>query len=76
MRAIQANGQPAFAAWFRSRSMPAAPWAPHSLHVLSVDHEGISRITLFVGANVTRLFESSGLPATLADDPAPDLMAD
>jgi RNA polymerase sigma-70 factor (ECF subfamily) len=72
MRAIEANGQPAFAAWFRSRSAPTAPWAAHSLHVLSVDEQGISRITLFVGSNVTRLFESFALPTILADEPASD----
>jgi len=75
MKAIEANGQPAFAAYFRSRAKPTAPWAAHSLHVLSVDDEGISRITLFVGANVTRLFDAFGLPASLADAPAPDRSA-
>jgi RNA polymerase sigma-70 factor (ECF subfamily) len=68
MQAIQANGEPAFAAYFRSRSAPGAPWAAHSLHVLSLDDAGIARITLFVGPNVTRLFEAFDLPASLADD--------
>jgi RNA polymerase sigma-70 factor (ECF subfamily) len=72
MKAIEANGQPAFAAYFRSRTLPAAPWAAHSLHVLSVDGEGISRITLFVGATVTRLFDAFGLPTSLADGAAAD----
>jgi RNA polymerase sigma-70 factor (ECF subfamily) len=72
MKAIEANGQPAFAAWFRSRAAPTAPWAAHSLHVLSIDEQGISRITLFVGANVTRLFDAFGLPKSLADDAAAD----
>jgi RNA polymerase sigma-70 factor (ECF subfamily) len=75
MQAIAANGQPAFAAYFRSRAAPAAPWAAHSLHVLSVDDAGISRITLFVGANVTRLFDAFGLPTSLADGPATEVMA-
>lgn len=65
MKAIRANGAPGFATYFRSHSAPMAPLAAHSLHVLSVDADEISRITLFVGGNVTRLFDAFGLPRTI-----------
>lgn len=67
MKEIHANGEPGFAAYFRSHSSKTAPLAAHSLHVVSVDADGISRITLFVGGNVTRLFDAFGLPATITD---------
>jgi RNA polymerase sigma-70 factor (ECF subfamily) len=73
MKEIRANGEPGFAAYFRSRSSPMAPLAAHSLHVVSVDADGISRMTLFVGGNVTRLFDAFGLPTTIADAASPTL---
>jgi RNA polymerase sigma-70 factor, ECF subfamily len=59
---IAANGQPAFAAYFRSRTAPEAPWAAHSIHVLSLVHDSISTVTLFVRPEAPRLFEAFGLP--------------
>ena len=73
MKEIRANGEPGFAAYFRSRSSPMAPLAAHSLHVVSVDADGISRMTLFVGGNVTRLFDAFGLPTTITDAASPTL---
>jgi len=39
-----ANGQPAFAAYARTDS--GASWTAHSIHVLSVKHDLIARLTL------------------------------
>lgn len=61
---IAANRQPAFAAYFRSRA--DAPWAAHSIHVLTLEHEQISTLTLFVRPTGPSLFRHFGLPLTLA----------
>ncbi|HET6971816.1 MAG TPA: RNA polymerase subunit sigma-70 [Phenylobacterium sp.] len=55
-----ANGQPAFAAY--SRTDAQAPWTAHSLHVLSLEGEAISEITLFTKPVAPRLFAAFGLP--------------
>lgn len=65
-----ANGQPAFAAYARARA--DQPWTAHSIHVLSVEHEQISRLTLFFKPVGPQLFGAFGLPLTLAED-APGL---
>src|SRR5260221_2798031 len=66
-----ANGQPAFAAY--SRSSAQAPWAAHSIHVLSLEHDMISTLTLFVKPASPRLFHAFGLPLILPDAARADL---
>ena len=60
-----ANRQPAFAAY--SRSGADAPWAAHSIHVLTLEHDMISTLTLFVKPAGPRLFDAFGLPLILRD---------
>jgi RNA polymerase sigma-70 factor (ECF subfamily) len=57
-----ANGQPAFAAY--ARRSADAPWTAHSIQTLTLDHDMISRLTLFYrpGPNLLHAF---GLPASL-----------
>ncbi|HXB72091.1 MAG TPA: RNA polymerase subunit sigma-70 [Candidatus Acidoferrales bacterium] len=61
-----ANGQPAFAVYELS-SAPDARWAAHSIHVLSLDQEMISTITMFVPPAGPNLFKSFELPLILPD---------
>jgi len=61
-----ANGQPAFAAYSRTR--PGEPWRAHSLHVLALDGEAIGEITLFAKPVAPRLFSSFGLPLDIPCD--------
>lgn len=63
---IEANGQPAFAAYSRVRE--GEPWAAHSIHVLSLDHDLVQTLTLFVKLEAQRLFPRFDLPLILADD--------
>jgi RNA polymerase sigma-70 factor (ECF subfamily) len=58
-----ANGQPAFAAY--SRATPRAPWSAHSLHVLSLERDRISALTLFAKPTGPQLFRAFGLPLDL-----------
>ena len=61
-----ANGQPAFAVYERTGGAESR-WAARSIHVLTLEHEMISTMTVFgppVGPN---LFNSFGLPLILAD---------
>lgn len=67
MVGITANGQPAFAAYSRMRAEPSAPWTAHSIHVLSPEPSGLSRLTLFVKPEAPRLFREFGLPVVLSD---------
>jgi len=60
-----ANRQPAFAAYSRTRA--DAPWAAHSIHVLSLEQDTISALTLFAKPASPRLFDSFGLPLILPD---------
>ena len=60
-----ANGQPAFAAYARTDS--GASWTAHSIHVLSVKHDLIARLTLFAKPSGPLLFEAFGLPLVLPD---------
>ncbi|WP_342726744.1 sigma-70 family RNA polymerase sigma factor [Bradyrhizobium sp. B097] len=62
-----ANGQPAFAAYFRSRTAPDAPWSAHSIHVLSLAQGSISAVTLFVRPAAPALFQAFGLPLVITD---------
>src|SRR6266478_6867521 len=59
-----ANRQPAFAAY--SRSGTEGPWSAHSLHVLELEPDGISRLTLFAKPTGPALFAAFGLPLTIA----------
>jgi RNA polymerase sigma-70 factor (ECF subfamily) len=60
-----ANRQPAFAAY--SRASADEPWTAHSIHVLTLEHDAISTLTLFVKPDGPRLFHAFGLPLTLPD---------
>ena len=64
-----ANRQPAFAAYSRARV--DEPWTAHSIHVLTLKHDGISTLTLFVKPDGPRLFHPFGLPLTLPDGQLP-----
>jgi len=55
-----ANGQPAFAVY--ERSAADGRWVAHSTHVLTLQHDAISTMTLFVEP---RLSEAFGLPRIL-----------
>ena len=61
-----ANGEPAFAV-YELGAGPDARWAAHSIHVLSIDQETISTITMFVPPTGPDLFTSFGLPLILPD---------
>jgi RNA polymerase sigma-70 factor (ECF subfamily) len=65
MVATAANGEPAFAAY--SRKDVSAPWTAHSIHVLTFEHQAISRLTLFYKPDGPRLFDAFGLPLMLAE---------
>jgi RNA polymerase sigma-70 factor, ECF subfamily len=58
-----ANGQPAFAAYSRAHADEA--WAAHSIHVLTLEHGLISRVTLFAKPDGPRLFPAFGFPLAL-----------
>jgi len=58
-----ANRQPAFAAY--SRAKADAPWTAHSIHVLALERDAISTLTLFYKPTGPRLLDAFGLPLTL-----------
>jgi RNA polymerase sigma-70 factor, ECF subfamily len=60
-----ANRQPAFAVY--SRSGADGPWAAHSIQVLSLEQDAISRLTLFAKPTGPQLFQAFGLPLILPD---------
>jgi RNA polymerase sigma-70 factor, ECF subfamily len=64
-----ANRQPAFAAY--SRASVDEPWTAHSIHVLTLERNAISTLTLFVKPDGPRLFHAFGLPLTLPDAELP-----
>ena len=65
-----ANWQPAFA--LDAHRTGAAPTpAAHSIPVLGLDHDMISRLTLFVQYADPRRFHAFGLPLILPDDANP-----
>jgi RNA polymerase sigma-70 factor (ECF subfamily) len=59
----RANGQPAFAVYERAGSQ----WAARSIHVLTLEHELISTITVFGPPIGPDLFQAFGLPLILPD---------
>jgi RNA polymerase sigma-70 factor, ECF subfamily len=65
-----ANGQPAFAVYERCGA--DAGWAAHSLHVLALEHDMISTLTLFVEP---RLIHAFGLPLLLPDSASIELLS-
>jgi len=60
-----ANRQPAFAAY--SRTGADAAWAAHSIHVLTLEQEAITALTLFAKPTGPHLFHAFGLPLNLPD---------
>lgn len=62
-----ANGQPALAVY--ELSEPAGVWAAHSIHVLTLEQDGIATMTLFLEP---RLFQEFGLPLQLPRDATPE----
>ena len=56
-----ANGQPAFAVY--ERNATDGTWAAHSIHVLTLDHDTITSLTIFIEP---RLFQAFGLPLSLS----------
>jgi RNA polymerase sigma-70 factor, ECF subfamily len=60
-----ANRQPAFAMYLRPDT--GEPWAAHAIHVLTLEQDLISRLTLFVEPVGPRLFPAFGLPLVLPD---------
>ncbi len=69
-----ANGQPAFALYAHRIGADATP-AAHSIHVLAVEHDMISRLTLFVQYADPRLFRAFGLPFIFPDAASAELMS-
>jgi RNA polymerase sigma-70 factor, ECF subfamily len=61
-----ANRQPAFAAY--ARSGEDSQWRAHSIHVLAVENDVITSLTLFVKPDGPQLFRAFGLPLILAED--------
>ena len=61
-----ANRQPAFAAY--SRMGNESQWTAHSIHVLTLENDVISRLTLFVKPDAPRLFRAFGLPLNLSQE--------
>lgn len=57
-----ANGEPAFAVY--ERNATEGTWGAHSIHVLTIEHDAISSLTLFLDPGLFRAF---GLPLVLAD---------
>jgi RNA polymerase sigma-70 factor, ECF subfamily len=71
-----ANRQPAFAAYARyARNGAEAPWAAHSIHVLTFEHDMISALTLFVKSAGPPLFRAFGLPLILPNAASGELLS-
>jgi RNA polymerase sigma-70 factor (ECF subfamily) len=68
-----ANRRPAFAAY--SRTGADTPWAAHSIHLLALEHDMISTLTLFVKPAGPRLFHAFGLPLILPDPASSQLLS-
>ncbi len=58
-----ANRQPAFAVY--ARTTADAPWAAHSLQVLTLDQERVAGLAIFMPPAGPRLFPAFGLPPAL-----------
>jgi RNA polymerase sigma-70 factor (ECF subfamily) len=67
-----ANRQPAFAAY--SCTGADTPWAAHSIHVLSLEQDEISTLTLFAKPDGPRLFHDFGLPLFLREGANAELL--
>jgi len=63
-----ANGQPAFAVYTRTGA--DAPWTAQAIHVLTLEQEMISTLTLFLEPAV---FQAFGLPPTLPEAASAEL---
>ena len=61
--ATAANGQPAFAVYARTSAEPRL--AANAIHVLTLEEDKISAVTMFLQP---RMFEAFGLPLALAED--------
>ena len=61
----RANGEPAFAVYELSED---GRFAAHSLHLITLQDDGIFGMTLFIPPAGPRLFPAFGLPLVLADD--------
>jgi RNA polymerase sigma-70 factor (ECF subfamily) len=70
---VAANRQPAFAAY--SRSGADKPWAAHSIHVLSLEQDRISTLTVFAKPDGPQFFHAFGLPLILPGGGSQDLLA-
>jgi RNA polymerase sigma-70 factor (ECF subfamily) len=66
-----ANGQPAFAVYERTGA--DARWTAHSIHVLALDDDMISTLSLFVPPTGPRLFHAFGLPLILPEAASSEL---
>jgi RNA polymerase sigma-70 factor, ECF subfamily len=64
-----ANGQPAFAAYQRSDADKR--WEAHSIHVLALQDDIISTLTLFTPPVGPQLFPAFGLPLSIPNDGTP-----
>ncbi|HVS76427.1 MAG TPA: sigma-70 family RNA polymerase sigma factor [Steroidobacteraceae bacterium] len=60
-----ANAQPAFAGYARKGTN--AQWTAHSIHLLQVEADRISRLTMFVRPGAPDLFRAFGLPLILPE---------
>jgi RNA polymerase sigma-70 factor (ECF subfamily) len=65
-----ANGQPAFAVYTRTGAEEL--FTAHSIHVLALENDMISPLTLFVPPTGPRLFPAFGLPLSLPDSATAD----
>jgi RNA polymerase sigma-70 factor, ECF subfamily len=66
-----ANGQPAFAIYERTGA--DARWAAHSIHVLGIENDMITTLTMFVPPTGSQLFPAFALPLTLPDASSAEL---
>ena len=64
-----ANRQPAFAIYCRADA--GAPWAAHSIQVLTLEHDTISALAMFMKPIGPHLFDAFGFPLTLPDAASP-----
>jgi RNA polymerase sigma-70 factor, ECF subfamily len=69
----QANRQPAFAVYERTGA--DARWTAHSIHVLALQDDMISTLTLFLSPVGPRLFHAFGLPLILPDAASTELLS-
>jgi RNA polymerase sigma-70 factor (ECF subfamily) len=69
-----ANRQPAFAVY--SCAHPSALWSAHSIQVLTLEHDTISALTMFMKPIGPRLFDAFGFPLTLPDAASPGLQSE